>query len=119
MAALRGHFVNKLDYNKLVLIDAVAVLPSGSPFFLHVGEHADAFTTLPDFAHRAFFEAYIQQAAFHTLSDAAKAVYLDGESAILVRKPRYQQLDVTALIRGGQRGNPVLPTLRQARSQFD
>ncbi|MDN3721992.1 alpha/beta hydrolase [Roseibium salinum] len=31
LAALRGHFVNGIDYGKLHLIDPVAVLPSGSP----------------------------------------------------------------------------------------
>jgi pimeloyl-ACP methyl ester carboxylesterase len=36
LAALRGHFINGITYSALHLIDAVAVLPSGSPFYAHV-----------------------------------------------------------------------------------
>ncbi len=36
LCALRGHFVNGIAYSKLHLVNAVAVLPSDSPFYTHV-----------------------------------------------------------------------------------
>ena len=75
LASLRGYFINQLRYRKLTLIDAVAVLPSGSPFFRHVHDHEQAFAGLPDYAHEALFMAYIQNAAYHTLSDQVCGMY--------------------------------------------
>ena len=50
LAALRGHFVNGLAYGALHLIDAVALLPSGSPFYVHIARHESAFAGLPGYA---------------------------------------------------------------------
>lgn len=75
LAALRGYFVNGLRYRKLTLIDAVAVLPSGSPFYAHVREHERAFAGLPAYAHEALFRAYIQNAALTALGDEAVEIY--------------------------------------------
>lgn len=75
LAALRGHFVNGVDYGRLHLIDAVAVLPSGSPFYAHVAHHEAAFAGLPDYAHEALFRAYIQNAASYPLRDEAIEIY--------------------------------------------
>ncbi|MEQ8966550.1 MAG: alpha/beta hydrolase [Azospirillaceae bacterium] len=87
LAALRGRFVDGLDYGRLTLFDAVGVLPSGSPFFAHVREHEAAFAALPEFAHEALFRAYIAQAAAAPLSPEAEAIYAepwrgpDGQAA--------------------------------------
>lgn len=75
LASLRGYYLNGLRYGKLTLIDAVAVLPSGSPFFAHVRRHEQAFAELPAYAHDALFRAYIQQAAHLKLRDEAIEVY--------------------------------------------
>ena len=75
LAALRGHYVNGLQYRKLTLIDAVAVLPSGSPFFAHVREYEEAFAQLPAYAHDALFRAYIQGAAHKPLREEAIEIY--------------------------------------------
>ncbi|SMF47643.1 Pimeloyl-ACP methyl ester carboxylesterase [Tistlia consotensis] len=75
LAALRGHFLGGLQYRRLTLIDPVAVLPSGSPFFRHVREHEAAFAGLPAYAHEALFQAYIQQAAARPLSAEAREIY--------------------------------------------
>jgi len=75
LAALRGHFINGIDYGRLHLIDAVAVLPSGSPFYAHVADHEAAFAGLPDYAHEALFKAYVQQAAHYPLRDEALDIY--------------------------------------------
>lgn len=75
LAALRGYFVNGLRYARLTLFDAVAVLPSGSPFFAHVREHEAAFAGLPAYAHEALFRAYIQRAAHRPLSAEVVQIY--------------------------------------------
>jgi len=76
LAALRGHFVNGIDYGKLHLIDPVAVLPSGSPFYAHVKHHEAAFAGLPAYAHEALLRAYIQNAAHYPLREEAMQIYL-------------------------------------------
>ena len=68
LAALRGYYLNQLRYRALTLIDVVAVTPSGSPFYRHVSEHEMAFSGLPEYAHRALFSAYIQNAAHNKLN---------------------------------------------------
>ena len=75
LAALRGHFINGIAYSGLNLIDAVAVLPSGYPFYAHVAHHKAAFAGLPAFAHDALFRAYIQNAAHYPLREEAIEVY--------------------------------------------
>jgi len=77
LAALRGHFVNGLSYAKLHLINAVALLPSGSPFYAHVAHHETAFAGMPEYAFDAIFKAYIQNAAHYNLRDEAIDVYLE------------------------------------------
>lgn len=75
LAALRGHFVNGIEYGKLHLIDPVAVLPSGSPFYAHVAHYETAFAGLPAYAHDALFRVYIQRAAHYPLRDESIEIY--------------------------------------------
>jgi pimeloyl-ACP methyl ester carboxylesterase len=75
LAALRGHFINGIDYHSLYLIDVVAVLPSGSPFYAHVKNHEAAFSGLPAYAHDALFKAYIQNASHYPLREETTEIY--------------------------------------------
>ncbi|MDB2448945.1 alpha/beta hydrolase [bacterium] len=75
LAALRALFIEGALLGRLTLLDAVAVLPSGSPLFAHVREHQAAFAGLPTYAHQALFEAYIQNAAYQPLSAEARQTY--------------------------------------------
>lgn len=67
--ALRAHLLNGKSFKRLVLIDPVAVSPWGSPFFLHVRAHEDAFSGLPGFMHEALVRRYIQSAAHHPIAE--------------------------------------------------
>jgi pimeloyl-ACP methyl ester carboxylesterase len=67
---LRTHLLNNRDFDKIVLIDPVALSPWGSPFFRHVREHEAAFAGLPDYIHEAIVRAYVQTAAFEPLDQA-------------------------------------------------
>jgi pimeloyl-ACP methyl ester carboxylesterase len=67
--ALRTHLLNRRDFQKIVLIDPVAISPWGSPFFQHVRKHEAAFAGVPDYIHEAIFRAYIQTAAFQPMDE--------------------------------------------------
>ena len=61
---LRNHILNKREFEKIVLINPVAISPWGSPFFLHVRDHEAAFAGVPDYIHEAIVRAYISTATF-------------------------------------------------------
>ena len=67
--ALRAHLLHKRDFERLVLMNVVAMRPWGSDFFAHVGRHIDAFTGLPDHIHRAVAEAYMRGALAHPIPE--------------------------------------------------
>ncbi len=66
---LRTHLINERDFDKIVLIDPVAVSPWGSPFFMHVNAHEAAFAGVPDYIHEAIVRAYVKTAAFKPIED--------------------------------------------------
>ncbi len=56
---LRAHLLHGCDFDRLVLMNVVAMRPWGSAFFDHVGRHVEAFTGLPPHIHAAVVQAYI------------------------------------------------------------
>lgn len=68
--ALRTHLLDHRPFEKIVLIDPVALSPWGTPFFRHVNAHEAALAGLPDFIHEAIVRAYVRSAAFEPLDDA-------------------------------------------------
>ena len=66
---LRTHLINGRDFDKIVLIDPVAVSPWGSSFFQHVRAHEAAFAGVPDYIHEAIVRAYVKTAAFKPIND--------------------------------------------------
>ncbi len=67
---LRTHLLNGRDFDKIILIDPVAVSRWGSPFFQHVNAHEAAFAGVPDYIHEAIVRAYVKTAAFKPIDDA-------------------------------------------------
>lgn len=92
LAALRTHFLHGIDYGALHLIDAVALLPSGSPFYRHVAQHEAAFAGLPAYAHEALFRAYIQNAAHYPLREEAIEIYADPWRGEIGQPAFYRQI---------------------------
>lgn len=92
LCALRGHFINGIEYDALYLINSVAVLPSGSPFYAHVAHHEEAFAGLPDYAHEALFRAYIQNAAHYPLREETTQIYLKPWSGETGKPAFYRQI---------------------------
>ena len=92
LAALRCHFVNGIEYGKLHLVNAVAVLPSGSPLYAHVANYEPAFAGLPDYAHEALFRAYIQAAAHYPLREESIRLYFEPWSGEVGKAAFYRQI---------------------------
>ncbi|MGE4498413.1 MAG: alpha/beta fold hydrolase [Deferribacterales bacterium] len=61
---LRAHLLNRQPFQKILLIDPVAVSPWGSPFFSHVANYEPAFSGLPGYIHDAVLTRYIEGAAY-------------------------------------------------------
>ncbi len=66
---LRAHLLHGCEYERLVLMNIVAMRPWGSEFFDHVGKHVDAFMGLPPHIHHAIVESYIKGAIVNGLAD--------------------------------------------------
>jgi len=114
LAALRGHFIEGLRYARLTLIDAVAVLPSGSPFYSHVRQHEAAFAAMPAYAHDALFRAYIGQATARPMDEDAAGIYLQPWRGTVGQPAFYRQIAQSseraiaeAQLRYGPMGGPV------------
>jgi pimeloyl-ACP methyl ester carboxylesterase len=65
---LRAHLLHGCDFERLFLMNVVAMRPWGSEFFAHVGRHVDAFSGLPPHIHKAIVQAYIQGALTRPLA---------------------------------------------------
>ena len=67
--ALRAHLIDGVDYERMLLIDPVAIRPWGSPFVAHVRAHEAGFAGVPDYIHQAILAAYIRGAVYRPISD--------------------------------------------------
>jgi len=64
-----AHLAEGAGYASLLLADAVAIPPSGSPFFRFVQDHPGLLGQLPAYVHEAVVRAYIQNASHLGLRD--------------------------------------------------
>jgi pimeloyl-ACP methyl ester carboxylesterase len=68
--SLRATLFEQSTYASLMLVDVVAIPPSGSPFFRFVQQHPNVLDELPPYIHEAVLGAYIASASQHGLRDA-------------------------------------------------
>jgi pimeloyl-ACP methyl ester carboxylesterase len=61
--ALRALLLHRARYERLALVDPVAIAPWGSPFFRLVGAHAAVFEQLPPHLHAALVREYVRSAS--------------------------------------------------------
>jgi pimeloyl-ACP methyl ester carboxylesterase len=66
-AALRAHLMHGVPYRSLMLVDVVAIPPTGSPFFRFVQGHPGVMAELPAYVHEALLPAYIRTASHREL----------------------------------------------------
>lgn len=89
---LRAHILNKQPFEKIILINPVALKPWGSPFYKLVQDNEHVFSALPDALHKALVSAYMKSAAHTSLSEEVierTASYWVGESE---QKAFYRQI---------------------------
>lgn len=86
-AALRAHLLHGIEYQRLIMMDPVAITPWGTPFAQHMKQWSPAFETMPEVYHRAVFQAYVASACERQLDpgefDALLAPWLgvEGQAA--------------------------------------
>jgi pimeloyl-ACP methyl ester carboxylesterase len=61
--SLRAVLFERARYASLMLVDVVAIPPSGSAFFRFVQDHPTTLDTLPAYIHEAILRAYIKGAS--------------------------------------------------------
>ena len=93
--ALRAHLLHGADYRSLMLMDVVAIPPTGSSFFKFVQQHAEAMIQIPDFAHNAILAAYIQGASNRGLRDDDVAALLEPWTTPEGKPAFYRQIAQT------------------------
>ncbi|GLS34010.1 Pimeloyl-ACP methyl ester carboxylesterase [Mesorhizobium albiziae] len=89
---LRAHLINGCDYERLLLIDPVAVRPWGSPFVQHVRKNEAAFAGVPDYIQRAILKAYIAGAVSRPLTDAEFEPYIEQWTGAVGQPAFYRQI---------------------------
>ena len=73
---LRNHILDDRSYEKIIVIDPVALSPWGSPFFKHVNRYEAAFAGVPDYIHEAIVRAYIQTAGNQLVDEETLDMFL-------------------------------------------
>ncbi len=89
---LRAHLLNGCDYERLLLIDPVAIRPWGSPFVQHVRVNETAFAGVPDYIQRAIVKAYIAGAMFRALPDKEFEPYVEQWAGPVGQPAFYRQI---------------------------
>lgn len=84
---LRTHLLGRRKFRGVVLIDAVALAPWGSPFVQHVKKYEEAFRDVPGYIHASIVATYVRGAIHRPMSDEALAPLVapwlgsDGQAA--------------------------------------
>ncbi|MEU4999574.1 alpha/beta hydrolase [Streptomyces sp. NPDC021622] len=68
--ALRAHLLHGARYDRLAVVDPVALAPWGSPTYRLLGAHADVFAQLPPALHEALVREYVASASHRGLHPA-------------------------------------------------
>jgi pimeloyl-ACP methyl ester carboxylesterase len=90
--ALGAHLRHGARYERLALVDAVALAPWGSPFFRLVGDHVEVFRELPPALHRALLREYIDSASSPGLHPTVLEALVDPWSGEHGQSSFYRQL---------------------------
>jgi len=89
---LRAHLLERCEFERIVLLDPVALAPWGSPFFRLVRENVDVFRQLPAPLHEALVAAYLRGAFHRPMSDAQLAPYVGPWLGEVGQRAFYRQI---------------------------
>ena len=100
--SLRAALDGAASYASLLLVDVVAIPPSGSPFFRFVADNPDTLTALPPYIHEAVLRAYVRGASHrglpeHDLAALVEPWTTDGGQPAFYRQ--IAQYDEDVLVR--------------------
>ncbi len=74
---LRAHVLERCDFSRIALVDAVSVAPWGSPFYQLVKDYPGVFRQIPGYMHQAMLAAYIRDATYRPMGDEELAPYIE------------------------------------------
>ncbi|AKA49615.1 alpha/beta hydrolase [uncultured archaeon] len=66
---LRAHLLDGRSFDKIILIDPVAIAPWGSDFFTHVKSYENAFKNIPPYIHKALISTYVLGAKYKSVDE--------------------------------------------------
>lgn len=89
---LRAHLLDGCDYRRMLLFDAVAVRPWGSPFVQHMRRHEAAFAGVPDYIQTAILDAYIAGSVSRKLGEDELAIYRTPWTGEVGKPAFYRQI---------------------------
>lgn len=95
--SLRATLAEKAAYASLMLVDVVAIPPSGSPFFQFVQRHPTTLDELPPYVHEAIVRAYVRNASHRGLREpeldelVAPWLTADGQPAFYRQIAQYDE----------------------------
>jgi len=90
--SLRTHLVVGVGYASLMLVDVVAIPPSGSPFFQFVHDNPGLLGQLPGYIHQAIVRTYIQDASHRGLRDDTLGMLVQPWTANEGQQAFYRQI---------------------------
>jgi pimeloyl-ACP methyl ester carboxylesterase len=89
---LRAHLIDGCEFERMLLIDPVAIRPWGSPFVKHVLRHEAAFQGLPAYIHEALVARYLRGAIARGMAEAELAPYIAPWLGPLGQPAFYRQI---------------------------
>lgn len=89
---LRAHLLESCEFERIVLLDPVALAPWGSPFFRLVRDNVGVFQQLPAAMHEAIVAAYLRGAFLRPMSDAQLAPYVSPWLGEVGQRAFYRQI---------------------------
>jgi pimeloyl-ACP methyl ester carboxylesterase len=134
--SLRAHVLHGARYRSLMLVDVVAIPPTGSPFFRFVQEHPGLLAELPQYIHQAIVTAYIQAASHRGLRAedlqelVAPWMTADGQPAFYRQieqtderyleeiEPRLGEIDIPVRIVWGRNDPWIAPEIGRRLSEL-
>jgi pimeloyl-ACP methyl ester carboxylesterase len=89
---LRAHLLEHCEFERIVLLDPVALAPWGSPFFRLVRDNVDVFQQMPAAIHEAIVAAYLRGAFHRPMNDTQLAPYVRPWLGDMGQRAFYRQI---------------------------
>lgn len=101
--ALRAHLVEGVSFDRIALLDAVALTPWGTPALRHVKEYLNAYRTMPLKVFESYVASRLREATNRSIEEEAFESYLsqwrgsEGRTAYLRKDAALEERDTEEL----------------------